>query len=292
MNDFLDLILENQMIAIAIIYIYSSMAVSFSNVIIYRLPIMINFESANLIKAYIKHDDKEVDDAYNEGLGLGISKPSSRCNSCLGEIKIYRNIPIISYLINRGRCYHCGDKYSPKHFFTELILPIIPVIVYLNYGFTQLTLFFIAFLFISYIITVIDFKHKIIPNELVIAMCFIIALFTTTEYSTVNTQQALINISITFVVLNLFYKLINIKYAFGYGDVKLLIILSALFNIEVFLHMMLLSSIIGIIEIIVVKRLLYKEESPELAFGPSIIFASIIMFIMERLDYLNIISNL
>lgn len=290
MNYLIDTIVDNPILIIFIIYIYSSFIISFSNVIIYRLPIIINFEYARLIKEYIKHDDPDVEKAYNEGLGLGISKPSSRCNSCLGQIKLYRNIPVISYLLNRGKCYHCKEKYSPSHFLTELLLPIIPLIIYFMYGLSYNTLFLISLFFVSYIITVIDFNHKIIPNQLVIALGFIVLLFSTTESSMITTQNALINVAITFVALNIFYKIINIKYAFGYGDIKILIVLSGLFNLEVFIHMMLMASIIGIIEILVVKRLFYKDKSAELAFGPSIMIASIAMFIMEKEGYLNILN--
>ena len=289
MNEILNVVINNQALAISIIYIYSAFIVSFSNVVIYRLPIMINFEYAQLIKSYIKHEDADVEKAYNSGLNLGLSKPNSRCDNCLSEIKLYNNIPVISYLINRGCCVSCGVKYSKTHFLTELLIPLIPVFLYVIYGSTMQFVFSSILFFISYIIIRIDFNHKIIPNQLIIALAFLILSIGVTDSATINIKQSLINVAVTYVILNIFYKLINIKYSFGYGDVKLLIVLSALFGLHTFVFLLLFASIVGIIEILIVKKILYNDESDELAFGPSIMFSTMFFYILERSDYAHLI---
>lgn len=274
------LLIENKILLYPMIYIISAILVSFSNVVIYRLPIMINFFYASLIKSNTTEKIDDVEEAYNLGLDMSLSNPPSRCNECLSKIKPYNNIPIISYIINKGKCTNCGVKYSTSHFISELLIPLIPLALLHFKGINVNTLFLISFFFIAYIMANIDFRHKIIPDQLNISMAFIIFAYIAIGEPIITIKESLINVVISFIFLSLFYKIINRnKHSFGYADVKLLTIISALFALEDFVNMLLLASIIGIFEILVLKKLIYKDKSKELGFAPAILLSSFIFLL-------------
>ena len=128
------------MIIYPIIFIFGLIIGSFLNVCIYRIP-----------------------------LGQSIVSPPSHCPNCETRLKPLDLIPLLSYVIFRGRCHYCGLKISPRYFLVELLTGIVSVVLFYKYG---LTVDFGAFLFLTYILIAvffIDLEHQIIPNELVIA---------------------------------------------------------------------------------------------------------------------------
>lgn len=101
--------------------------------------------------------------------GESIVSPPSHCPNCGTRLKPFDLIPLLSYLFFRGKCRYCNQKISPRYFLVELLTGIVSVALFFKYG---LTVDFLAFLFLTYILIVvffIDLDHQIIPNELVIA---------------------------------------------------------------------------------------------------------------------------
>lgn len=98
-----------------------------------------------------------------------IISPQLHCLDCGTKLKPLDLIPLITYLIYRGNCRHCGLKISSRYFFVELLTGIVSVVLFSKYG---MTVDFIAFLFLMYLLIAvffIDLEHQIIPNELVLA---------------------------------------------------------------------------------------------------------------------------
>ena len=127
--------MEPNTIFLTFSFVFGAVVGSFLNVCIYRLP-------------------REKSLAF----------PPSHCTSCSKPIPFYHNIPIISYLILRGRCYNCKEKYSWDYLFVELLAGILSLLLYLKYGPSIHFIFLFAFVMALIVITYIDLEHMIIPN--------------------------------------------------------------------------------------------------------------------------------
>lgn len=137
-------------------FVWGALWGSFANVVIYRLP-------------------QE---------GMSIVKPRSRCGSCGTDIAWYDNIPILSYLLLRGRCRHCKTGYSPRYLMVELISGVLSFALYMAYvvsplmrggGMEGLIAFGLWFFFCLglLVVTFTDLDWWIIPNEIVLPLALV-----------------------------------------------------------------------------------------------------------------------
>lgn len=173
---------------------------SFLNVLIYRLP-----------------------------LGMSILKPPSSCPRCRQRIKFYDNIPIISFLVLRGRCRYCREKISFSYPLVEFLTPLSFVLLYAHHS---LSLFFFAScLFSSALIVLafIDYYHQILPDEITlpgIVLTLVYSIFR----KDLNLTQALVG-AVAGAGFLLFiyaaYYLLRKKEGMGMGDVTLMLMIGA-----------------------------------------------------------------
>jgi len=91
--------------------------------------------------------------------------PRSHCQNCKKTISWHDNIPLMSYLFLRGRCRFCGNKFSFLYFFVELLTAVTFLLFYLYYGLTILLVPYLFMVCCFIIATLVDFKHRIIPDE-------------------------------------------------------------------------------------------------------------------------------
>jgi leader peptidase (prepilin peptidase)/N-methyltransferase len=112
--------------------------------------------------------------------GESIVSPGSRCPKCGRHIRWYDNIPMLSYVILRGRCRHCGSGISGRYFVVELITAFLFLTLFLRFGLTVNLLVYLAFTSSLIIMSFIDFEHKIIPDILDcpgIVIGFVVSMF-------------------------------------------------------------------------------------------------------------------
>jgi leader peptidase (prepilin peptidase)/N-methyltransferase len=219
---------------------------SFLNVVIYRLPI-----------------------------GLSLVKPDSHCPVCKNFIKWYDNIPLLSYIILKGKCRNCGCKISPSYFLVELFCSVVFVYIYLTYGLFPMTA--INIFFFSCLITIffIDLEHKIIPDSFIIIILFlgIMALFIDSFYeiSTLTWYDRLIGFGVSggsFLLISVLGKRILKRDALGDGDTKLVAVCGFLIGWQLILFGIFLGALIAcLVELpqIILKK---KGRENEIPFGP------------------------
>jgi len=121
----------------AIVFFFGTLFGSFINVCIYRLP-----------------------------AGKSIVWPNSHCFSCGAFIKWYDNIPLVSYLILRGRCRSCGERFSIRYFFIELLTGILFAWVFYRFRYMFATPVYLAFVGMMIVGTFTDLDHWIIPDSI------------------------------------------------------------------------------------------------------------------------------
>lgn len=117
-------------------FIFGACFGSFANVIIYRMP-------------------------KDESIVL----PGSHCQNCQKPVAWYDNIPMVSWLLLRGKCRHCGVKFSFRYFFVELLTASLFSVAYFYIGWNWNLLEALIFIFALVCCTFIDFDHMILPDE-------------------------------------------------------------------------------------------------------------------------------
>jgi len=195
--------------------------------------------------------------------GRSIWSPGSRCGFCRSPIKAWRNIPLISFLLNRGMCGSCGHPYSFRYFFIELLMGVLSVGVWSMYGWTALTAALILFVALLVAISFIDLDFRLIPDELSLggwAVALLAIAFGFTSFPLYSSDllseawglgslaQAIVSSLFgfgIFFILSRVYYLLRGEEGLGGGDVKLMGLVGAVLGLQGVLTTILIGSLLG-----------------------------------------------
>ncbi len=241
------------------IFLLGAIFGSFSNVCIYRLP-----------------NNK------------AISKGRSYCNSCNKEIRWFDNIPLISYIILRGKCRSCNAKISFQYVLVEFLSGISFVFIYYVFG-LSITSVLLAILSICFIIIFfIDLKHYIIPNELTFPLMvigFLKSFDPNLNSMFPNYINSLIGGLFGYGIIwsiIFFYKQIRKKEGMGLGDAKLFAVIGFWFGWISIPFIIFLASIFALISVIPDLLKNSKKLSSQIPFGPYIILGTIFYLVFQN----------
>lgn len=262
---------------------------SLLNVIIYRLPIMLQEEWRNECSQFFKIPVKKP-----ALPAVNLFFPRSFCQACKHKIPIYRNIPLLSFILQKGKCHHCQKPISYSYPIVELLCLVLSLIALWHFG-MQLKLFY-ALIFIWIVLTLffIDAKHQILPDSLTLGLLWIglIAnssnLFTTLQdavYSAMGGYLAL------WFCIKIYY-LITGKMGMGNGDFKLFAAFGAWFGWALLPCLLLFASFSGATVGLIYLKLNHKTKETPIPFGPFLcVFGTIGLFIGNQflLWYLTMI---
>ena len=222
----------------------------------------------------------------------GVVSGRSHCPKCKKEIVWQDNIPIISYLILKGKCRKCKRKISSQYPMVEMINILLFLIIYFLFG-ISLTTILLMILSLSFLITFfIDLKHFIIPNSLTFSMMilgFIKSFDPNLNSIFPNYINSLIGglfgYGVIFSII-FFYKQIRKKEGMGLGDAKLLAVIGFWFGWIAIPFVLFLSSIFALVSVIpdLIKK--NKKMTSQIPFGPYIILATIFYLVFKN----NLIS--
>ncbi len=285
-GNLLDIIEIYPLVGYIFIFFLAAVIGSFLNVVIYRYPIMIQYEYAEIIKENSTNYSKEVEEILEKGNGLNFSFPSSHCFHCKEKIKWYNNVPILSYLLLKGKCFNCKEKYSSRYFFIELIHSISWVLLFYKFG-TSIT-FLITAISFSLLLTMsmIDLDHKILPDGLVFSLMGLGLLYSTTKSAIIDSESAILQSIIGFLICHTFisvYSKIRGKLMMGFGDIKLITAILTFIPFINVIYGFLIASLSGILFYIFLKVFNKLDEDKTMPFGPFISLGFFIQFIL----YLN-----
>lgn len=257
---------------------------SFLNVVIYRTPIMLDFEYAEIIKANSDSVHPNVEESFNKGNGMSLSLPRSRCSCCGKMIPWYHNIPILSYFILKGKCFSCKEGYSARYVVIEIFNAVAWVALFHVFGLTITfaTLAVLTSLLIA--LTMIDFDHKILPDNLVFLTGVLGLLFSTTEASLLTPTEAIYQSIIAFFGANLFiagYSKLRGMTMMGFGDIKLIGVLTLFTGLSLTLNALLIACLTGIVYYILLKVTKKLDTDNTFAFGPFICLGYFAMLIHQ-----------
>jgi leader peptidase (prepilin peptidase) / N-methyltransferase len=210
-------------------------------------------------------------------LNNSIVKPLSQCPHCHHPIRFYDNIPIISYIILRGKCRDCSGKISWRYPLVELITAVLALLLFIKFGLTWQFLVFFIFNAVLIVITFIDLDHQIIPDILSlpgIPIFFLAAIFIVQ----VPWDEALIGLLIGGGVLFLIafvYELVTKREGMGGGDIKLLAMIGGFLGWKSLIFILLFSSFTG--ALVGVTLMIVKKQDSKYAvpFGPFLSAAAV-----------------
>lgn len=247
---------------------------SFLNVVIYRTPKMMEQEWRQDCQMLLHPEQVLIDQSK-----LTLSKPASTCPKCHSAIRWYQNIPVVSWLILRGRCASCQNPISIRYPLIELLTAICSLVIALVFGASLQMLFGLLLTWTLIALTFIDFDTQLLPDRYTLTLAALgLAVNSYALYT--SPTAAIWGYIIGFLCLWIVYYLFKIvtgKEGMGYGDFKLLAALGAWMGPLMLPLIVLLSSLVGaIIGIILLK---IRKENKAFAFGPYIAIAGWIAFI-------------
>jgi len=218
-----------------------------------------------------------------------VVKGRSYCPSCEKEIKWFDNIPVISFIFLRAKCRNCKEKIKLTYFIVEILSIFSFFLIYYFFGLTITTLLLMILSIFFIIIYFIDLKHYIIPDELTFPLMFIgfIKSFDPNLNQTIfpNFINSLIGGMLGYSIIWLiifFYKKVRNKEGMGLGDAKLLAVIGFWFGWITIPFVLFFSSVIALL--FVMPSLLKKSKklTSQIPFGPYIILASILFFVLKQ----------
>ncbi|MGL5348866.1 MAG: prepilin peptidase [Peptostreptococcaceae bacterium] len=212
---------------------------------------------------------------------LSISNPPSHCYNCNTRLKPMDLVPILSWTLLRGKCRYCGQKISSRYALVELLTGILFATVYIYFGYSFTTIYYMFLVSLLIIITFIDLDHYIIPDGLIIIGSIVATVVNITPYG-VGIKEGLLGALIcgggVLLAIYLIELLIK-KEAMGGGDIKLYAMLGLFLGIKLGLLVVLLSIYVGAIYgvvLITYSKIKKKEFSSMIPFGPFISIAGVI----------------
>ena len=290
LNPFIDLYASQPWLAFLLVGIFAATVGSFLNVVIYRLPVMMERKWRAEFAEF--SSEQMVDDGEPETFNLLL--PASRCGSCGSSIKPWHNIPVLSWILLRGRCAVCHSHYSIRYPLVEAFTALISVFVVWHFQFSLLGFAVVLFSWLLICLTLIDADTYLLPDPLNYLLLWG-GLLTHLWLGTLPLGDAILGAVFGYLSLWSVYwgfKLLTGKEGMGYGDFKLLAALGAWCGWQQLPLIILLSSLVGAVLGLLMIALAGRDKQQPIPFGPYLAIAGwIAMLWGEQLTqaYINMV---
>ncbi|MCZ8529016.1 prepilin peptidase [Alteromonas sp. PRIM-21] len=264
----------------SLVFFVSLMVGSFLNVVIYRLPIMMERSWQQEYESYF-NDSANGGENNNASIPadsttpapaktFNLVKPDSTCPSCGHKIRAWENIPVISYLFLKGKCAKCKVGISIRYPLVELFTAIACTFAAYQFGVTSQAVWVVIFTYVLVALLFIDLDKMLLPDQLTLPLLWL-GLLLSTQNIFVGTTDAIVGAAAGYLSLWSVYwlfKLVTGKEGMGYGDFKLLAALGAFTGWQGLPVIILLSSFVGAIAGILIMVIQNKGKSLAIPFGP------------------------
>ncbi len=248
---------------------------SFLNVVIHRLPIMMERSWQQEYRDYFDKSSSDEDQSTAAPERFNLMVPRSACPHCGHAITALENIPILSWLMLRGRCRGCQAKISARYPLVELCsgLATLAIAWHFLLGWPLLGALLLTWTLIA--LTFIDLDKMLLPDQLTLPLLWLGLLLNISGHF-VSLQDAVLGAMFGYLVLWSLYwsfKLLTGKEGMGYGDFKLLAALGAWLGWQALPLILILSSLVGAIVGITLLLLRRHQQGNPIPFGPYLAMA-------------------
>jgi leader peptidase (prepilin peptidase)/N-methyltransferase len=201
---------------------------------------------------------------------MTLSKPDSTCPKCDHKIRFYENIPVLSWLVLRGKCSQCDNAISKRYPLVELITCGLGLVIAGVYGVSTFTVFMLILTWGLVALTLIDLDHMLLPDQIVMPLLWLGLLFNING-GFVPLNEAIIGAVVGYTSLySIFwlFKLVTGKDGMGYGDFKLFALFGAWIGWQLLPLLILMAS--GVAAVVGISLIVFKGHKREQAipFGP------------------------
>ena len=237
---------------------------SFLNVVIYRLPIMMQKEWRHDCLEFLEQPADSESEKFN------LTVPRSRCGQCGHAISALENIPILSYLFLRGKCVECKTSISMQYPIVELFTALVSLLVAWHFGVSVQALAALVFSWCLIAAGGIDIGHKLLPDSITLPLLWFGILlayfdvFVDLETSVLGVIFGYMSLWSIFII----FKLVTGKEGMGHGDFKLLAMLGAWVGWKMLFVIVLTSSVVGATVGVTMILLKKNERGTQIPFGP------------------------
>lgn len=274
-NEILTVLGEYAAVYYAFCFVLGLSIGSFLNVVIHRLPIILESAWKNQCNELFKLGDTETQNTFN------LLWPRSACPNCGHRIGALENIPLISYLIQKGKCRNCAKAISLRYPTVEILAAVLSVVAAYKFGVTWTAVAAMALSYALIALTFIDLDHFLLPDNITLPFLWLglllnlFGVFTDLQSSVIGAMAGYLSL---WSVYHLF-KLVTGKEGMGYGDFKLLAVFGAWFGWQSLPAVILLSSVVG--AVIGISLILFRghQRNIPIPFGPYLAIAGWIVML-------------
>ena len=244
---------------------------SFLNVVIHRLPRMLE-QDWQAQCAELRGEDAPEATPYN------LVTPPSTCPSCGHSIRAWENVPLVSYLLLRGRCSACGSPIGRRYPLVELVSGLLSLAVIWQFGPNAQGLAALLLVWSLIALTFIDFDTQLLPDQITLPLLWL-GLILNMNGLFVDLRTAVIGAAAGYLSLWLVFhsfRLLTGKEGMGYGDFKLLAMLGAWLGWQLLPQIVLVSSLVGAVTGLVLILFRGRDRNCPIPFGPYLAAAGLI----------------
>lgn len=242
---------------------------SFINVLVWRLPKMLEREWRAQAHEVLGLPTEPAGPVYN------LMRPNSCCPRCNQPIRPWENIPLLSFLMLRGRCAHCREPISVRYPLTEVTCALITAAVAWHFGFSWQAAAVMLLSWGLLAMSLIDLDHQLLPDVLVLPLLWLGLVLNSADLLATLPDAlwgAVIGYTNLWSVFWLF-KLATGKDGMGHGDFKLLALLGAWGGWQILPMTLLMASLMGVFAGLILLRLRKVQTSTPMPFGPCLAIA-------------------
>jgi leader peptidase (prepilin peptidase) / N-methyltransferase len=235
--------LQNPTVLISLTFMVGLIVGSFLNVVIYRLPVMMKTSWRRECHEYLELPFNDAQPVFN------LMFPRSQCPYCQAIIRANQNIPVISYILLKGRCANCKTPISLRYPIIELLTGICSALVAWRFGYSSALLFGLILTWSLIALSFIDIDQQLLPDSITLPVLWIGLLlslyniYTSAHDSIIGAIAGYLSLWSVYYV----FKLTTGKEGMGFGDFKLLAMLGAWLGWQYLPLIILLSSVVGAI---------------------------------------------
>jgi len=283
MTDLVEILAATPWLLATCTFLLSLLVGSFLNVVIHRVPIMLEREwRAQAREMFVEPGQTEDDGTVDVRTDVRLERynllvPRSRCPRCNAEITAWQNIPVVSWLLLGGRCASCRASISVRYPIVELATAVLSTAVALHFGWHWQTLAALLFTWALISLTVIDLDHTLLPDIITMPLLWLGLLLSLfwhaglTAPAPTDPASAILGAVCGYLVLwTVFwaFKFATGKDGMGYGDFKLLGALGAWMGWQMLPLILLLSALAGAVIGIALIVLRGRDRNVPIPFGP------------------------
>ena len=281
----IEMLVQERWLLLLVASVLGALIGSFLNVVIYRMPLMMERAWEDEIAAA---QDKEP--LARERFNLVL--PRSRCGNCGHAITALENIPVISWFALRGNCSACGTRISARYPFVEIFTALLFLACAWVFGATLQCVAAMALCAVLVALTGIDLDTQLLPDQLTLPLLWL-GLLLNIGGLFARLPDAVIGAAAGYLVLWSVYwlfKLVTGREGMGYGDFKLLGALGAWFGWQALPMLLLVSAVVGSVIGIAILVAQKKGRQTAIAFGPYLALAGLItLFFGPQLQQLPLV---